>query len=187
MRHVKDSGVSFHEEQRFRQRWIWLLLWPCAGIALAGAVIVAYGMVQQLVYDRPWGDRPMSDAALMWIGSLLVVICLVTAVGVPWVIHALRLVTEVAPDGVFVRFIPLTKRRIGFEQIVSCEARTYRPILEYGGWGVRFWLSGTAYNVSGNQGVQLRLASGRRLLIGSQRAEELARAIQAHMPKGAAR
>jgi hypothetical protein len=123
----------------------------------------------------------MSDAALVWIGSLLVVICLVTAVGVPLVFRALRLVTEVTPDGVWVRFIPLSKRRIGFDQIASCEARTYRPILEYGGWGYRWGLSGTAYNVSGNQGVQLRLASGRRLLIGSQRAEELAEAISSGM------
>ena len=58
------------------------------------------------------------------------------------------------------------------------EARTYRPILEYGGWGIRYTMGrGWAYNVSGNQGVQLELASGKRILIGSQRAEELARAI----------
>jgi hypothetical protein len=34
-----------------------------------------------------------------------------------------------------------------------------------------------AYNVSGKEGVQLELANGKRILIGSQRAEELARAI----------
>jgi hypothetical protein len=33
------------------------------------------------------------------------------------------------------------------------------------------------YNVSSNQGVQLELANGQRILIGSQRAEELAQAI----------
>ena len=124
----------------------------------------------------------MSDAALVWVGPLLIVICLVTAVGVPWLIHSLRLVTEVTPDGVLVRFPPLTKRWIGFDQIVSCEARTYRPIVEYGGWGIRWGLSGRAYNVSGNQGVQMTLASGRRLLIGSQRAEELAEVIRKHIP-----
>jgi hypothetical protein len=36
---------------------------------------------------------------------------------------------------------------------------------------------GWAYNVRGNRGVQLELANGKRILIGSQRAEELAGAI----------
>jgi hypothetical protein len=64
-------------------------------------------------------------------------------------------------------------------EIVHRETRTYRPILEYGGWGVRysFVRKGWAYTVSGNRGVQLQLANGKRILVGSQRAEELARAI----------
>ena len=59
------------------------------------------------------------------------------------------------------------------------EARTYRPLLEYGGWGIRYapFGKGWAYNVHGSQGVQLELTNGKRILIGSQRAEELARAI----------
>jgi hypothetical protein len=67
----------------------------------------------------------------------------------------------------------------GLALIVRWEARTYRPILEYGGWGIRYspFAKGWAYNVSGNQGVQLELASGKRILIGPQRAEELARAV----------
>jgi hypothetical protein len=36
-----------------------------------------------------------------------------------------------------------------------------------------------AYNVSGDRGVQIELLNGKRLLIGSQRAEELWQAIQA--------
>jgi hypothetical protein len=37
---------------------------------------------------------------------------------------------------------------------------------------------GLAYNVSGNRGVQLELVNGKSILIGSQRAGELALAIQ---------
>ena len=37
---------------------------------------------------------------------------------------------------------------------------------------------GKAYNVSGNEGVQLELTNGKRILIGSQRADELADAIK---------
>jgi len=38
-------------------------------------------------------------------------------------------------------------------------------------------LKGKAYNVSGNRGVQLELLNGGRILIGSQKPEELVKAI----------
>ena len=58
------------------------------------------------------------------------------------------------------------------------EAKTYDP-MEYGGWGVRGWPDryGWAYNVSGNRGVQIEFKNGHRLMLGSQRADELAKAI----------
>ncbi len=34
-------------------------------------------------------------------------------------------------------------------------ARKYRPIREYGGWGIRYGWNGRAYSTSGNEGVQL--------------------------------
>ncbi|MHC4643443.1 MAG: hypothetical protein ACYS32_17515, partial [Planctomycetota bacterium] len=58
--------------------------------------------------------------------------------------------------------------------------RTYKPILEYGGWGIRcsFTGKGKAYNVSGNKGVQLVFTNGKKLLIGSQQPDDLAAAIE---------
>ena len=53
----------------------------------------------------------------------------------------------------------------------------YSPIRDCGGWGVRHYKSGKAYNVSGNRGVVLEFLDGRPILIGSQRPEELAKAI----------
>ncbi len=57
------------------------------------------------------------------------------------------------------------------------EVLTYSPIKDYGGWGIRYGRGGKAYNVRGNRGVQLQLANGQRLLIGSQRPEELSNAL----------
>jgi hypothetical protein len=80
---------------------------------------------------------------------------------------------------VYVRFIPLHRRFHWFrwEDILSAEAITYLPLRDYGGWGIRFGPKGKAYNVCGNRGVQLTFTNGSRLMIGSQRAEELAAAI----------
>ena len=176
---ARRSKPHFHEEQRFRQPWLWVLLVSVALIDVGVIVFLAYGMVQQLVFGRPWGDNPVSDRALTAVGTLSIVATLVVSVGLLWAFHALRLITEVTPDGLHVRFAPFVNRHIAFEDIEHCEARQYSPIREYGGWGIRWGRSGKAYNVSGNWGVQLTLRNGKRLLIGSQDAKTLARAIEA--------
>jgi len=95
----------------------------------------------------------------------------------------IRLETEVRNDGLYVRFFPLHIRFKKFtrEDVEQYCARTYRPLLEYGGWGIRFGKSGRAFNMSGKRGVQLVLKGGKRLLIGSQKPEELVDAIRSFM------
>ena len=62
---------------------------------------------------------------------------------------------------------------------------TFRPIADYGFWGVRSGRDGTrALIARGNRGVRLELADGSFLLIGSQRPEALARAIEHAMQPG---
>ncbi|HTL28989.1 MAG TPA: hypothetical protein VL282_07210, partial [Tepidisphaeraceae bacterium] len=63
--------------------------------------------------------------------------------------------------------------------IVQFEPRTYRPLVDASGWGVHYSFTGKgwAYNVTGDRGVQIRLKDGKWLLIGSQKPDELARAI----------
>jgi hypothetical protein len=117
----------------------------------------------------------MSDTALAIVGPLLILM----GIGLPLLFYKMKLLTEVKEDGVYINFVPLSRQVMRFEDIVTCEVRTYRPLREYGGWGVRYGRAGKAYNVSGNRGVQLKLSSGKGLLIGSQRPEELAQAIQA--------
>ena len=93
----------------------------------------------------------------------------------------LKLETEVRPDGLYIRFFPahIHFKRFGAEDLSEYYAREYKPLREYGGWGIRCSLKkGKAYNVSGNKGVQLVFKNGKRLLIGSQRAEELEEAIR---------
>jgi len=174
MQQTHNPVAEFHEEQQFRQPWIWLLLLV---ITLWITVMFAQGMYTQLYLGQTWGDRPMSNTGLVLSAAFSF---LITA-GLALLFYKLKLITVVGPDGIHVRFFPLASRKISFDSITSCKARTYRPIREYGGWGIRFSRKGKAYNVSGNRGVQLEFTDARPLLIGSQRAEELADVINSHL------
>ncbi len=60
--------------------------------------------------------------------------------------------------------------------------RNYRPIREFGGWGIRYGGGGRkAYTVRGDCGVEFRLTSGRKVLFGSARPEEFAAAVRTGM------
>ena len=166
--------VRFREEQRFRQIWIWLLILP---LGIGGIAFFGWAMVEQLVRGRPVGNQPMPDLMLMIVGPLFILLM----AGLLWLMSVARLVTEVRDDGIHIRFYPLHRDFHGFlwQEIESFEACTYRPVLDYGGWGIRYGSGGKAYNVSGNRGLRLALGGGRprQVLIGSQRPEELAMAV----------
>jgi hypothetical protein len=169
-----DKRVSFCEVQRFRNTWVLFIVLP---ISLFLIILFGYGMVKQLILGHPWGGKPMPDIALAIVGPLAILF----GIGLAYLFYAAKLVTEVRGDGLYVRFFPLTQQKIPFEDIGRCEVRTYNPIREFGGWGIRYGKGGKAYNVSGNRGVQLELSNGKRLLIGSEQPEELARVLEVEM------
>ena len=94
---------------------------------------------------------------------------------IPIFLFVLNLETEISKEGISVRFFPfhLKKKFFSWDEIAKAEVREYSPLLEYGGWGIRRGKSGVAYNVKGNMGLQLVLKSGKKILIGTQKAEEL--------------
>lgn len=158
--------IYFDETQHITQVWIWAI------IAIAEGLL-AWAFVQQIVFGRPFGPQPATDVAL-WI--------LLPTVGglVPLFLLMARLRTTVTDRDLVVDFWPFSRWRITPDQIESFEARQYSPLLEYGGWGLRWSpMVGWAYSVRGRAGVQLRLRSGRQLMIGTQRPTDLAAAIQA--------
>ncbi|MGD9347905.1 MAG: DUF6141 family protein [Candidatus Aminicenantes bacterium] len=162
---MATNDVLFREVQRFRQLWIWVFV-------IFLMVLAWYSFIQQIVSKVPFGTRPAPDLVVigMWILFGLIF---------PVMVYTAGLTTEVRGDGIHIRFIPFHRRfrTMPLEAIQSYEARTYRPLKEYGGWGIRYGAEGKAYNVSGNRGVQLFLLSGRKILLGSQHPEGLVLAI----------
>ncbi|MBU0638649.1 MAG: hypothetical protein KKB50_07280 [Planctomycetes bacterium] len=160
-----EINRPFVEVQQFRQPWLWVLL-----------IIVEAGCLAALI---PLIMRAQSSGE-MPVGLVIVLITmLTTGPALLLLFLLLKMETRVDDEGITINFQPFCKRRISLQDIEQCEALQYRPIRNYGGWGLRWGWNGWAYNVRGNQGVQLVLTGNKRVLIGSQHAEELAATINA--------
>jgi hypothetical protein len=157
--------ILFIERQRFRQLWIWALL-----LAVNGLFV--FGIYHQIGQGKPFGNHPASDNKLIigFVGILLVSILFLVC----------KLETIIKTDAVYVRFFPfhIAYRKYSWDKIDKAFVRTYKPIGEYGGWGLRKGFMGNALNVSGNKGLQLIFTSNNGLLIGTNKPAELENALR---------
>ncbi|MEC8273425.1 MAG: hypothetical protein VXZ76_01150 [Bacteroidota bacterium] len=156
----------FKEEQYFRQKLLWLVILFFPAFSL-------YGIYQQVMMGNVIGDKPLSDEGIITF-SLLV------GLGLPVLFWFMKLKLRVSSEGLYYQFFPIhiKERLIAFEEIKSYKARTYSPIKEFGGWGIRFGFESKAYNVSGDKGLQVELTNGRKVLFGSQEHQALAKAMK---------
>ena len=89
------------------------------------------------------------------------------------------MITEVRGDGIFVKIPPFMSsfEELPFEEIKSCKVEQYSPLVDYGGYGIRYGRKGKAFNARGRKGVLLDLADKGSVLIGSQKPDALKAAI----------
>lgn len=160
------TAVSYREVNSSKPSWIWPVLIFASGL-------MWYGFFQQIILGKPFGDNPGPDWVI-WLTWLL------AGIGLPVFILAARVIVTVGRDEIVVRWLPLKTRRIKLSDVEACEVRKYSPILEYGGWGIRYGgpEKGWAYTLSGNQGVFVKTRSGKNVLIGSETPQRLAAAIE---------
>ena len=78
----------------------------------------------------------------------------------------MRQVTRVETGAVSVRFGFLSSTSIPTSEIRLAEAVKYRPVREYGGWGIRGLGRRRAISTRGDLGVLLTRNDGSTLLIG---------------------
>ncbi len=78
---------------------------------------------------------------------------------------------------------PIWRRTIALADIEAVEPVTYRPILDFGGWGLRFGTGKkfhgvVAYTISGKRGLLIQVKNGRPMLLGTRKSEEWLRALR---------
>lgn len=163
------SKIHFTESQRFRQPAIILLF-----VILNGGFL--YPVIQQVILGYPVGADPVTNFELV-LASIL-------SLAFTALFFIFRLDTEISDQGISARLFPLHRefRRFSWDDISHIEVRKYKPLREYGGWGLRFGRNGKAWNISGNQGIQLVFQNGKKLLIGTNQPEEVQKVLDTLPP-----
>ena len=164
------AAVVYREEQNFDWR----------AYALVFAVEVCWtALLWQL-------KKTANPAELLNLRAVEIPVGIAVCVALPvvLVVGFLRMTTEVTPTDLRVWFgwIPTYRRIVLVGAIVRLEVVSYRPFADYWGWGIRSGRDGErVLNARGNRGVRIELSDGSRLLIGSQRPEALALALERAM------
>ena len=146
------NNTLFSEKQHFRQWWLMLIfLSIVVGLSLA-------------TYQQIIKNLPIVSILIAW-SVILPVIAL---------FYFMHLKTVVTQEAISIHFFPFFKKQIAWNEVEKAYIREYKPLGEYGGWGIRFGLNkGMAYTIAGNLGLQLVLKKGNELLIGTQKEQEL--------------
>ena len=161
----------FIEEQKFNQ--------PLVIIGLSLAFIV----VGISTYTT-WGK--ISNGSIgEQIGALsgLIMITLVSLLFLK-----LKLKTRVDEIGIHYQFYPFhfSFKKIRWTAIEKCYLRKYNAISEFGGWGLKFSFfgkNGKSFTTKGTIGLQLKLKNGKKILIGTQKKDELQRVLNTYQHK----
>ena len=161
----------FVEEQRFNQWWLYLLL-----------AIPLISLVTPFIYnfdDYVNGDKETLMGITISLVTVLIAILLILSI---------RLRTKIDENGIYYQFYPINfnEKFISWSDISKCYVRKYKPLIEYGGWGYRSGIGrrrGRALNIRGNQGIQLELKNGKKLLLGTQKEQLVKRTLESYKYK----
>ena len=146
---------NYAERQPFYKQ-IWM--WP---VWLLFIILVAWFYMEDLIHETA--------------GIVVMVITLAANV----FISLTTLETEIDEAGIRYRMYPFQRKfkHVTWDELEEWEVKQYSALRDFGGWGIRIGRKGVAYNVYGNMGLHLVYRGGKRLMIGTQRPDEIAQVL----------
>jgi hypothetical protein len=154
--------MNFTEKQSYTKGWMLLLV----------LFLLAIAITPWIVYLMDYETELVGAIVGSVIGTLLTLLFL-----------TLSLRTRIDEQGIHYQYKPMhgNERHIPWSQITHVEVRTFRPLMEYGGWGLRFRGFDTndlLLNVSGKTGIYLVTTDGRKIMLGTQKPDEARVALE---------
>lgn len=158
--------MYYKSSQRLKQPLIWALL---IGIA----ALFWYAFYVQIILGEPLGSRPAPDA-------LLVIIWLLTGIVMPFAAYKSELVLEVDHARFAYRFIPfhINRQEYPISAITNIEKVKIRPVLNFGGYGIRYSFKGKGYIQGGSKGIKVSFRSGRPVFFSTNHPDEFVEAFK---------
>lgn len=135
-----------------------------------GIMVLLVGLLGFIAWNQIRGNAPTSAVVF----PLLIMAFLMAIIAGMHV--SIRVDTHLQ-----VRFWPFPPRNVSFADIAAVEVAKYRPIREFGGWGLRWNRQGTAYTTSGSIGVRVDLKNGRYLMLSAKHPAAVRDEIRSHL------
>ena len=162
----------FVEEQKFTQLWFHVIL-------LMSFIVPVILVIKDYINSSRDNES-----------SITLIIVLVSVIFVYGFIFSLKLKTRIDENGIQFQFIPFhfVTKSITWSEIDKVYVRKYNAITEYGGWGMKggiLWRKSKsiAYNVKGTSGLQFELKNGKKILIGTQKEDEIKKVLNTYSSK----
>ena len=156
------ENILFEETQKFDQSFFIWAIW-------LGPLFIA----SIIVYQVFSGTFSLSETDGKILGGLFILMSLLSML-----LQRIQLRTLVTKDKIILTFPYMTTKEVSIESITKAEKKTYSPLKDYGGWGIRWGKEGKAYNVKGNEGIKLLINGREKFMIGSQKADELEQVLK---------
>lgn len=152
-----EDKILFTEKQKFRQWWLWLLL-----LGINSTII--YNILNKLIIEKSIETATIISTFILVLITIL--------------FYLINLRTTIYNDRIEVFFFPFgIHKKYNLKDITKLEIIKYNPILDYGGWGIRFG----AFSTSGNMGLKIfhkKTNFSKSILIGTQKPKELSIVIK---------
>jgi len=176
---MKKEDIIFYEYQRLKRQYLSIILIPVN-------LIFLYLTITQLWFGEQWGNYPKSDLPLVidMPHNMNVPLILITIFFNLFTVNTLwiNMTTIVDKIGIHihVRLCPffVKSKSYSWNNISKARIRKSLPICEFGVCGIRLGIKSVSYNMSGTNALQLVLRNNKRVVIGTQKKEELWEILQ---------
>ncbi len=106
-------------------------------------------------------------------GLIIFALCMVA---LPMFFLYVRLETDIDEKRIEMNYFPFLRKKIIWENVESARVVNYGTV---GGWGIKHSPDhGTVYATGGDHGLAIKLKSGRKFVIGTQKKDELEAFLQ---------
>jgi hypothetical protein len=150
-------GRIFKEEQNYRGTWMMYLI----------LMVEAPSLI--LVTTVVLSSEPNEKEAILGLIIFFMVLILVFLL-----FMNLQLTTRIDEKGIHFKYFPFSKwKTIPKSQIKTMEVISFNPLADFGGWGVKGNKTTKVYTIFGNLGLLIDCGEKKKILIGTQKAQEL--------------